>query len=230
MRYFRYDSPVMQLLVKIVMMIWLNLLWILCCIPVFTIGASCGGYYFATEKFIRHDHDYAATQFWRGFKSCFKQNTLLGLAALALEALMFASMYLYQKLGDLGYAIGGFGIVMLLLMVLLALYTFYLFCYLSRFESTVKNALRNVLYLFLRHFGSTLLLAAVFAVCGIVIYVFPVMLFFIPALGMYCVNRILEPVFRRYMTPEQLQREEYINRPVDKEDWKGSTRDRKEDE
>ena len=213
MKPFQYEHPVMQAITKVVMMLWLNVLWIIGCLPVITIGASCGGYYFATEKYICHDHGYAAGQFWRGFKSCFKQNTLLGLAVLAVEAVLFSSVYLYRQMGERGYAVGAFGVVIMILMALLALYAFYLFCYLARFESPMKNALENVLILFFRHLGSTILLTGVLVLTLFLVYISPVLVFFIPALGMFAVNRILEPVFRRYMSPEQLAREEEINSP-----------------
>ena len=34
------DGPVMQYITKIVYSVWLNILWIIFCLPIFTVGAS----------------------------------------------------------------------------------------------------------------------------------------------------------------------------------------------
>ena len=67
---------------------FLNMLWILCCIPVFTIGAATTGAYYASLRLMNEDDDAVIQNFFKSFKSNFKQATLLWLPVLAVAAFL----------------------------------------------------------------------------------------------------------------------------------------------
>ena len=67
-RLFNYDNGIMQTLGKLFDIICLNVLWIICCIPIFTIGASSAAYYFAFNKAIRQKRSYAWKEFFHGLR------------------------------------------------------------------------------------------------------------------------------------------------------------------
>lgn len=48
MKFFSYDSPLSQLLLKLCYACYLNLLWFVCCIPIVTVGASTTALYYAS--------------------------------------------------------------------------------------------------------------------------------------------------------------------------------------
>ena len=50
---FNYDNPVWRFIGKLGDLILLNILWIICSIPVFTIGASTTAVYYVTLKLAR---------------------------------------------------------------------------------------------------------------------------------------------------------------------------------
>ncbi|NBH74074.1 DUF624 domain-containing protein [Clostridiaceae bacterium] len=45
------DGPVMQLITKTVYAVWLNILWFVCCLPVFTVGASTTALFYLLGNF-----------------------------------------------------------------------------------------------------------------------------------------------------------------------------------
>lgn len=74
---FSYDSKPMQLLGFLGDLILLNILYLVCCIPLFTIGAAQAGLFTACKVLLDKEDDsspYAA--FWRGFTTGFGTVTL----------------------------------------------------------------------------------------------------------------------------------------------------------
>ena len=54
---FNYDNPVWRFIGKLGDLILLNLLWLICCIPVFTAGAATTAVYYVTLKLVRDEDD-----------------------------------------------------------------------------------------------------------------------------------------------------------------------------
>lgn len=79
---FNYDNPVWRFVGKLGDLILLNILWIICSIPIFTIGASTTAVYYVTLKLVRDDDGYTIKSFFRSFKENFKQATALWLMFL----------------------------------------------------------------------------------------------------------------------------------------------------
>ena len=80
---FNYDNPVWRFIGKLGDLIILNILWIVCSIPVFTAGASTTAVYYVTLKLVRDEDDSTIRSFFRSFKSNFKQATAIWLILLA---------------------------------------------------------------------------------------------------------------------------------------------------
>lgn len=60
---FNLDSPVMQALGKVADLMWLNVLTMICCIPVITIGPSLTAMHYMALKIVRNEECYIT----RGF-------------------------------------------------------------------------------------------------------------------------------------------------------------------
>lgn len=74
---FSYESKPMQILMFVGDLIVLNVIFLLCCVPIFTIGAAQAGLYTACKVLLDKEDDsspYAA--FWRGFTTGFGTVTL----------------------------------------------------------------------------------------------------------------------------------------------------------
>ena len=67
MKIFSYDSPFSQVLLKLAWSCYLNLLWFICSIPVFTVGASTTALYAVTLKIVRDKEGNLTGQFFRAF-------------------------------------------------------------------------------------------------------------------------------------------------------------------
>ncbi len=98
MKFFSYDSPLSQLLLKLCYACYLNLLWFVCCIPIVTVGASTTALYYASLKIVRgEDHD-LTRMFFRSFRQNFRQSTVLWLVLLAVGLFLGADGYILYHL------------------------------------------------------------------------------------------------------------------------------------
>ena len=88
MRFFSYESKFSQLLLKLCYACMLNILWFICSIPIFTIGASTTALYYTSLKIVRSEEGYVTTLFFRSFRENFKQATRLWLILLGVGLLL----------------------------------------------------------------------------------------------------------------------------------------------
>ncbi len=98
MKIFSYDSPFSQVLLKLAWSCYLNLLWFICSIPVFTIGASTTALYAVTLKIVRDKEGNLTGQFFRAFRDNFKQATVLWLILLGAGLLLAGDGYILYHL------------------------------------------------------------------------------------------------------------------------------------
>ena len=94
MRFFSYESKFTQLLLKLCYCCYLNLLWFVCSIPIFTIGASTTALYYASLKVVRGEESYIGRQFFCCFRDVFKQATQLWLILLAVGLFLGTDGYI----------------------------------------------------------------------------------------------------------------------------------------
>ena len=84
MRFNWTDNCVMRALGKIGDKICLNVMWLICCIPIITIGASTTALYTVMLRMVKNEEGYIFRGFLKAFKSNFKQSTLIWLILLLL--------------------------------------------------------------------------------------------------------------------------------------------------
>jgi uncharacterized membrane protein YesL len=98
MSYFSYDSKFSQVLIKLSYSCWLNVLWMLCSLPVFTIGASTTALYSVTLKIADDMETNITKQFFKSFKENFAQATRLWLIMLAAGIFLIVDLLFVYRL------------------------------------------------------------------------------------------------------------------------------------
>ena len=76
------DAPFFLLMGKIGDLVFANVLWLVCCIPVVTAGASTLGLFTVVNKLAAREDYTVRTDFFKAFKRDFKQSTALWLVVL----------------------------------------------------------------------------------------------------------------------------------------------------
>lgn len=141
---FSYENKFMQVLMTLGDLIILNLLFLLCSIPVVTMGAAQAGLYTAVRTITDKNDDTAPTKaFFRGFKSGFLKITIVWVVFLAVIIASLLSFFSLQPGFTKVMALIGFCIVAILETMTMMFH--------SRFDCTPLQLLRNSVLLFLAH-------------------------------------------------------------------------------
>lgn len=153
--FFNYDNPVWRFIGKFFDIMILNLLWVICSIPIVTIGASTTAVYYVTLKLVRDEESSTIKSFFKSFKENFKQSTIIWLILLVAGALIGFDLYFFLQadastLRTVMIAIfGGFMIIYLSI-------TLFVFPIQAKFYNPVKRTLFNAFFMSIRHFLQTL--------------------------------------------------------------------------
>lgn len=143
--FFDLDSPMMRFLNKVADIVILNLVALICCIPIVTIGASLTALHYVTLKMARDEEGYVIRSFFKSFKQNFKQATGIWLIFLGTFAVLYVDFWILKE------EVGTFFLVLkgvLLVATVLALFTFlYVWPVLSKFDNTVLRTIKNALFI-----------------------------------------------------------------------------------
>ena len=100
----------------------------------------------------------------------------------------------------------------LFLIIIVTVWSLYFFPYIARFQNTIKNMLKNTIVIAILNIQWTLLMAALFAFAWVLIYMCPPVAYLMPTMYHLFKIKIIERVFEKYMTPEDLEAEAERNR------------------
>ena len=150
------DNPFNQFLVRIADLCIINILMLICSLPIITAGAAITAAHRTTQDIIHDDTTGVAGPYFKSFKTNFKQSTIVWLLELFFIAVMVGYFWLI-----LVYTSGTFRILAFIVMgvaafVLFALATF-MYPMIARYENTLKQHLLNSIQLVLFNLPRTLL-------------------------------------------------------------------------
>lgn len=172
---FRYDGPIFTLLSRITDILWLNILYVICCIPIITIGAATTALYYVTMKMAKNEEGYVTQDFMKAFKLNFRQATCIWaifafiIIVLAGDVRMITNKNISVLFsGGSSYAVliaGGIvGIISLFILT-------YVFAVLARFDNTVINTIKNAFFMSIKHTLHTLFMILISILPFILMYV-----------------------------------------------------------
>lgn len=173
----------------------LSVLWLLCSLPVFTIGASGTAAYYAAAKVIRHKTGSVIPEFFSSFRSNFRQSLGLTFIFLALFVVVLAECILL-------YFDSSYPLVLLYLFYAMAmavyLFSVYLWACLSRFARTNMVLIRMSVILVFRHLLTTILLLLLHVVTAVGILLMPWGLLLFPGICLYVQTFLMEKILLKY--------------------------------
>ena len=199
----RPDSGLMVTMTQLTDAIFLSLFWLLGCLPVVTIGASCAALYDAAYRGFRQGEKHSWQRFWRVFRGNWKAGIVPTVLFLILLGLLIKGLVLVWNGAALGriswmlFSAAAFlGVLALGILSLL-------FPLLSRFENTLGGLLKNTLLLALANLPRTIGLGIVTAAAILLCLRFMFPLFFLPALAALIDSLLVEPMFKPFLPKDE---------------------------
>ncbi|MCR4655488.1 MAG: YesL family protein [Lachnospiraceae bacterium] len=211
-RFFNLDSPFVSFMNRVADLMILNIIYLLVCIPVITIGPATTALYYVTLKMARNEESYIVRSFFRSFKLNFVQGLVMWILDLLFAGIMTLDfMVMNGKIAGVGNPDSTmFSVVRVILMVLsiFALFTIsFSFPVLAKFDNTIKNTYRNSFLMSCRHFPTTLVIILVWGAVIFTGYFFPQLLIvhflILFSLAAFVPSFLLVKVFDKYIPAEE---------------------------
>ena len=178
MKFFSYDSKFSQVMLKFCYACWLNLLWMVCSIPVVTLGAATTALYYVTLKLARGEEGNVTAMFFRSFRENFKQATVLWLILLAFGLFLGADGWVLYHLrqtvqGPLAITLTILLAVVIAAAVLYVIVLLYVFPLIASVKNTNRAMLKNSFLIGTHYLFATILVFAIhFAMFFVVVRFF----------------------------------------------------------
>lgn len=198
-KFFNSEGPLMIFLGKMADLIWLNILMIICCIPIITAGASITAMYTITIKMVNKEEGYITKGFLKAFKENFKQATIIWLIIIVIAALFYGD---YRIIFYAGMEFPKAIIIFLIAILVIAYSTYlYIFPLLARYENTTKNVFKNSFLLSVSNFPKTLLIILIQLIPWVALYlsqaVAPIILLIGNSLVAYISSMVFVTIFKK---------------------------------
>lgn len=205
-RGFNYEGPIFSGLSRFADLLWLNIVFIICCIPIFTIGAATTALYYVTLKMAKDEDGYLTKSFFKSFIQNFKQGTGIWLIFVLIGGILVTDITLVGRgvVGGEAYknvilvASGVIGILMIFTLT-------YVFPILAQFDNTIRNTIKNAFLISIRHFPYTVMFIVISIIPYLLMYFSTtayMLVFIMFALVAYINSKFFNKIFVLYMPKE----------------------------
>lgn len=167
-KFFDMDSPVMRFLNRLGDLMIMNILMIICCIPVITAGAAFTAMHYVLLKIVRGEEGYLLRGFFKSFKENFKQATVIWLLMLLVIAVYVGDALIFRYSGMTFPK--PVVIIVMAVAIMLAMMAVYVFPLQARFDNSLKNTLKNALILAFANLPRTLLMIGCYLLPFVIAY------------------------------------------------------------
>ena len=157
---FRYDNKFFEALGKISNIVILNLLCIISCLPIITIGASVTATYFVAMQIVKDEESYIIKEFIKRFKENFIISTKIWIIMMIIGGVLCFDFYI-SKLIINEYMRIILQFILLMISIIFVFSITYVFPIASKFENTVKNTMINSILISIQHLPHTIVMTLV---------------------------------------------------------------------
>lgn len=208
MNIFSQESKLIQILNLISDLIVLNILALVCSMPVITCGASISALYHVTLKMVKNEEGKIGISFLKAFKENFKQSTLIWLIGIGINVFLYVDIRIlsgWNAVFSLGYTI-----TLLIFTVLVGMCTIFSLVVQARFENTLKSTIRNGISICLLNIVRAVSIFIIILAPVLVCILFPGAFLFMILLGMsgpaYLNSIFFRKLFEKYEQKEELSK------------------------
>ncbi|MCR5641108.1 MAG: YesL family protein [Lachnospiraceae bacterium] len=208
------NNPVIRVLNRCTDLVVLNLLFLLCSLPIVTIGAALSGMYTVTLRSIRYGDGYVIPTFFKGFKESFRQATISWLITLGVGVLLFVDVRFWSAM-DAGVVGSTMMMVSIAVGILFLMVASWAFPLIAKMEDSLGHMWQNALKMAVGYFFPyTIVCVGLPVVACYLAYINGPMLMLMLILGFatiaYCCSFFFYRVFSKHITEESLGPEDVL--------------------
>lgn len=179
--------------------VFLNLCFLLTCIPVVTAGTALISLYTVTLKMVQNQEGYIIKSYFQAFKDNLKQGIIVGVVLELILAVLGYDAWMLLSSRE-SYSAAGFFVTAAALLIVFAVMQ-YLFPLMARYENSIGMSLRNAGLLAISRLPYTIVLLVLAAVPAVFIlltpYAYIYVIFAGGALGALLQSKLLVNIFSK---------------------------------
>ena len=204
------DNPIARGLGRMFDLVVLNMIFIICSLPIITIGAYITAMYAVVLKMVKNEEGYIVKGFLQAFKDNFKMSTKAWLIILPFGLLLYFNILLSMEMPALSQVF----VVFFVIVAMFASFTgVYVFPLIARYENTLRATFKNAFLLAIGRLPFTILLVllhvgpAVITILDVQFFVIGILIWF--AIGFSLVTWFCSKILRRvFVIFEEVETEE----------------------
>ena len=159
--FFNMDSPLWRFLGRVADVMILNIVFLITCVPIVTIGAAWTSLSYVTLKMSRDEESYIVKSYLKAFRQNFRQATVIWVIALAAMSIFYMDFHIIRNM-DQSMAQAMF-ILLSAFALLFGITLIYVFPILAKFDNTIINTIKNAFLMSVGNLPRTLLMIAIIA-------------------------------------------------------------------
>lgn len=161
---FSHDGVLFRITERLGNLILLNLLYLIFCIPIVTIGPATAALHYVTLKYAANEEDRVWEPFIHSFKQNLKQGIIVGLLTAVVGVFLAFDLYYIYQMVSAGETLDKVALVLVSLACIVYLMaTAYIYPLLARYENSIRQMLRTATILAIRHLPATVCMAIISA-------------------------------------------------------------------
>ena len=195
---FNMDNAFFRFMGKLFDVVALNLVFIIVCIPLVTIGPAISALYYASVKSIRRDRSYPIKEFFKAFKRDFKQSFIVGLILVLASVIIYVDIRFVMNFIKNSFTTMRY--VYLVIGMVISFISVYIFPLISRFSLKISGLFRLSFYLAIRHLLTTIVSIILLFGGFVLVYISAgLALLFVPVLVNLLISIMMEKVLVKCM-------------------------------
>lgn len=160
---FSMDNPFFRFVGRVVDLVWINIMTLICCIPVVTAGAALSAMYKILIQIVSNEEGAITRGYFRAFRENLKNATKIWFPALAALLVLGGNAFLIYKgvLKEMGTLQTMAGVSIGILAGVLIVFLQYALALIARFDAGLKQSLKNAILLEVAFFPRSLCILAI---------------------------------------------------------------------
>lgn len=202
---FNVQNPFWQTMNTVFDLFVANCLWLLCCIPIVTIGPATSALFYCLIERLQGDGSYIHQDFLRSFKMNLKQGMKLGIPLTLVGIFLTLDMYLcyHTGRGIYSFFLFFFGVFFVLWMMV----NLYVFPILAKFERSCKEILILAFTFCIKNLPMTIMMLAFIGFSAFICRFIPGLIFIIVGICAQFCAPIMASIFKPFY-PKSEEEEE----------------------
>lgn len=198
---FDLNNPVWRFIGKCFDACLLSFVWLICSLPIFTIGASTTALYYTFLKLVKDEESYLLKDFFKAFKQNFKQSTIIWFLLTILGIILFVDVFYYKFMPTTkGLFMYYFFWVLILFYIIINIYIYPL---IAKFENNTIRFFKIAIMLSIKHFVFTTIMLFTCTVLVMISINIPPVIVFLPGLIPFFNSYILRHIFDLYIEKQE---------------------------